>query len=940
MYRSTRFPLALKLIFLIVVTVLVVLGLGFHLISQREETIIVSEIREKVSVVSKITQHSVAEIFATIQEHENNLKALPQRITALTDVNHLILMDDQGNVLAEHRKDKSHADLEKSIRRHIGQILDGAPQVNMRHTEWGIYHRFVPLLEITASNKPKFRGVIGVEWSAQQAHESIEHDAETVTNLVQEFVGQQLRKITASRTLLQETVQTLGHQSGINHVEVFGRDGEIVAHTRPEHVGQSIHPEHVTLVKRVMATGQDMVEMDLERGVFNYFAPVIMKGSESTNSPAAVIQVVSEPTALLGKITELKFSLYGLGLALSLVLATFLFGLTQRIIIKPIRSLSRAMRSGDFSTIDISDTQDELSQFSQEFKLMDEQRRQARLALESSEKRTRGIINSTIDGIITIDEKGIIQSFNWAAEKMFGYDANDVIGNNVSMLMPEPHRSSHDKYIHNYMTTGIRKAIGSETEVDGLHSDGSTFPLALRISEMIDDNVKLFVGIAQDITERREAFSRLDYKASHDDLTGLPNRMQFHDRLEVAVTKAQRNKDMVGLMFLDLNRFKQVNDTFGHDVGDQLLKEVAQRLKQSIRQSDTVARLSGDEFTIILEEVTEPEALDTVANKILLAFKHPFSLANRELPVTTSIGIAVYPSDEQNLDALLTAADTAMYHAKQRGMNQYAFYSQEMMIESQRRQAIEHEIMQAWDNNEFEVFFQPIIDVNTKKVIGTEALLRWRHPEKGLLLPNEFLSVFDQIGLIMDVTDWVMQQVGKLYHRLLEVGTGDVFLAVNLPRCMLKGKTMLGTVVDFLSDSDIDPDKLVLEITEDALVMDLRDADVALRTIQGMGVRFALDDFGAGQSSLGHLRRTPVDIIKIDRDLISTVAFDETDATMARSVIEMAHSLGKTVIIEGVETQEQLAFLEQNNCDAAQGYLFSKAVDADTFIAAVIIEQS
>lgn len=453
--------------------------------------------------------------------------------------------------------------------------------------------------------------------------------------------------------------------------------------------------------------------------------------------------------------------------------------------------------------------------------------------------------------------------------------------------------------------------------------------LLISDAKEIRDLTNAFQEMREQIRSRQ---AHLDHMAHHDALTALPNRALLRDRLGQAMVRARRDQKMVGLMFLDLDRFKQINDTLGHDVGDRLLQVVATRLSGCVRATDTVARLGGDEFGIVIESVGHLDQIAIMAGKILSAFTAPFVVDSHELHSSTSIGIALGPNDDNDVDTLIKDADIAMYHAKDQGRNNFKFYSAEMAAQVAQHMLLESQLRHAIDNNEFVLHYQPIVSMQTGQIISTEALLRWQHPQRGLLMPSEFLPVLEDSGMIRPLTQWVLNQASRQYLRHNEAGHSEVRMAVNLSGLLLRNDTILDIIVSAIEQTRIDPTGLLVEITEDTLLEVLHDSRKSLQTLHDMGIRIALDDFGTGQSSLSHLRRNPIDIVKIDRDFIRDIPGDKHDSELVDAIIAMAHKLRIRVVAEGVETREQLEFLRWHKCDAVQGFYFSKPVDGDALL--------
>jgi diguanylate cyclase (GGDEF)-like protein len=428
----------------------------------------------------------------------------------------------------------------------------------------------------------------------------------------------------------------------------------------------------------------------------------------------------------------------------------------------------------------------------------------------------------------------------------------------------------------------------------------------------------------------RSRQDRLDHLAHHDVLTQLPNRVLFNRRLEQAIQQAASSGRLIGLMFLDLDRFKQINDTLGHGVGDLLLREVSMRLTDAIEgEQATIARFGGDEFTIIVEDVGAAHEVELVARKILSSFETKFLLGEHNLHISTSIGIALAPRDARHASDLLRAADTAMYEAKQRGRNQFCFHSEEMSLHAHNQMELENELRRAVERNEFEVYYQPIIEVKSKRLAGFESLLRWNHPQRGLLTPIAFLAVLEDSGLIAAVTDWLLDQTAIMQRLLRTAGHNEINLSINLTARLMNDDAFAAALEEKLNERMLNPDRLIIELTEDALTGYIEKADVFLRKIRRLGVRLALDDFGTGQSSLEHLRRFSFDVVKIDRSFVGDISSNPDDASLVDAVIKIGHSFGMKIVAEGVETQGQLRYIAERNCDYLQGFLISEAVPAN-----------
>ena len=432
--------------------------------------------------------------------------------------------------------------------------------------------------------------------------------------------------------------------------------------------------------------------------------------------------------------------------------------------------------------------------------------------------------------------------------------------------------------------------------------------------------------------ERRQAEARLQVLAHYDGLTHLPNRDLFRDRLSQALSRAERHKGLVAVMFLDLDRFKTINDTLGHDAGDILLSEVSARLQRCVREEDTVARLGGDEFTVILGEISKPEDAGIVAAKIVEGLAPPIRLSGQETFVTPSIGVTIYPLDSDNAEDLLKNADTAMYRVKQEGGNGYLFFTPEMNTLTAGRLEMESGLRRAMEREEFIVYYQPKVDLATGTIISAEALLRWKHPDWGLVSPSEFIPILEETGQIEQVGEWVLKTVCTQIRAWQNAGMPPLNVAVNLSGRQLQRNNLSVTIARILEETGLDPRFLELEVTESMLMHDPQYAVDMLMQIRAKGVvHIDVDDFGTGYSSLSYLKRFPIDALKLDKSFVDGLPHDEDDIAICRAVIALAHNLKLRVIAEGVENDEQLAFLHHNGCDVIQGYIVSRPLPADAF---------
>jgi diguanylate cyclase (GGDEF)-like protein len=437
----------------------------------------------------------------------------------------------------------------------------------------------------------------------------------------------------------------------------------------------------------------------------------------------------------------------------------------------------------------------------------------------------------------------------------------------------------------------------------------------------------------EDGSERmREHQERLYHLVHHDNLTSLPNRLLLQDRLQRMMVKAKRNNTYAAVLFLDLDRFKKINETLGHDIGDKLLLEVAKRLDKCVRRSDTVARLGGDEFAVILDDLRDTKFVAVVARKILNALSKPAFIEDYELYATSSIGISLFPDDSEEVDGLMRCADTAMYRAKEAGKNNYQYYTADMNTRAFEFLLLESGLRKAIDNDELVVFYQPLIDLSNNKLIGMEALLRWQHPEKGMISPGDFIPLAEETGLIEPIGDWVLRAACEQNKEWQDAGYPAVKVSVNMSARQFSNKNLVENISNVLEETGLKPEHLGIEITESVIMQDVKSTIAKLQKLHNMGVSLSIDDFGTGYSSLSYLKLFPINDLKIDRSFVFNITTDSTDAAIALSVIVLAHSMNLNVVAEGVETKEQLELLRKQGCDYVQGFLFSRPLSAEEFV--------
>jgi diguanylate cyclase (GGDEF)-like protein/PAS domain S-box-containing protein len=577
---------------------------------------------------------------------------------------------------------------------------------------------------------------------------------------------------------------------------------------------------------------------------------------------------------------------------------------------------------------------DELDELAAAINQMREKTRAALTALQSSEEQFQLATEAADVGLWDWDLRNNTVYLSPVFKRQLGY-REEELPNSYEAWEGRLHPEDRARALATIQDCLADRVSNYEVEFRLRHKDGSYRGFlsrgALRRDEA--DRPIRMLGVQVDITERRHAEEQLGHLAHYDSLTALPNRVLFADRLGQAMIEADRHGRLVGVAFLDLDRFKNINDTLGHDAGDQLLKAVAERLTGAMRKGDTVARLSGDEFTLILADMGHVDDAARVAQKVLDAFTQPFYVAGRELHMTASLGITLYPFDVKDVSGLLRNADIAMYRAKEHGRNTYRFYAADMMAKAVENLALENDLRHAVDRGELVLHYQPIIGCAAGEILGMEALVRWRHGVRGLIPPLQFIPLAEDTGLIVPIGEWVLREACAQCQRWQREFKRPLRVAVNLSARQFGQPPIARTVRRALEDAGLDPTALELEITESVLLHKDAEKLESLSALSEMGVTLTIDDFGTGYSSLSYLKRFPVDALKIDQSFTHDIPDDADDAALARAIINMAHILGLKTTAEGVETQTQFEFFRSERCDAAQGFYFSKPLPAAEFAA-------
>jgi diguanylate cyclase (GGDEF)-like protein/PAS domain S-box-containing protein len=561
------------------------------------------------------------------------------------------------------------------------------------------------------------------------------------------------------------------------------------------------------------------------------------------------------------------------------------------------------------------------------------ERKRAEVALQESEKRMRSVLDNVSDGLATVDSTGVIESANPAVVRLFGHTEEELVGQPTDVLIATTHRSAFDNYLQRRLKLDI--PVSGAHETMGKRKNGSLFPLEFVVSSMQVGSRHMFIATLRDISERKAHTDALEYQALHDALTGLPNRSLFGDRLRQALLAARRNQKMFGVLLLDLDRFKDINDALGHDRGDSLLQEVTARLRGVLRATDTIARLGGDEFAVLTIDARHPEDVVATAKKILASLEGPFALADQMVETSASIGIAMYPVHGDDPSTLLRRADVAMYVAKRAGGG-HAVYAPEQEAQTLRRSGLAGELRRSIPQGELVLHYQPQVTLATGAIHSVEALVRWDHPREGLMPPDRFISMAEETGIIHPLTAWVIDSALTQTCKWLEEGL-DVSVSLNVSPRNIDDHSLEEMVARALAHFKVEPHRLTLEITEGVAMAAA--AAKALHRLNEMGVRLALDDFGTGYSSLLYLMRLPVNEIKIDRSFVSALASDPDSGAIVRSAVGLGHNLGLRVVAEGLQDRMAEAVLVEAGCDAAQGFLVGRPV-AEREMTALLLAHS
>lgn len=553
--------------------------------------------------------------------------------------------------------------------------------------------------------------------------------------------------------------------------------------------------------------------------------------------------------------------------------------------------------------------------------------------LEFQQQKQARVLESIHESVISTDLEGNITSWNKGSRLLFGYTNEEIIGQSILKVFYENYDNTLDNI---FKTLASKDNISVESYMIKKDKKSVICDISISVSKDDNGNIDGYVGYIQDITAQKKAQSLLEkqtkqlaYQASHDPLTGLPNRALFKDRLSQAIKKAKRNREQFALLFIDLDQFKKINDSLGHHVGDEVLIETARRINSVLREDDSLARLGGDEFTVIITNITSLQNVSLVAQKIINIMKDPISVSIHNLYITSSIGISIYPDDATSDLNLIKYADAAMYNAKDEGRNNYQFYSSSMTAYAFEHVVMESSLRVAIQEEQFVVFYQPQVDIHTDKMVGMEALVRWKHPSLGLVPPGKFIPIAEETGLIVEIDKLVMKSAMQQFSKWYKQGYNPGMLSLNLAMKQLNKDDFLEFLENEMKRQNFRSEWLELEVTEGQVMNNPQASIQKLKSLHEIGIEIAIDDFGTGYSSLSYLKKLPLDKLKIDQSFVRDIPDDEDDMAITKAIIALGKSLNLKLIAEGVETEEQKEFLKSHGCNYIQGYFYSRPIPSE-----------
>ncbi len=554
---------------------------------------------------------------------------------------------------------------------------------------------------------------------------------------------------------------------------------------------------------------------------------------------------------------------------------------------------------------------------------------QAKRSIELNEHTMRALLESSAQGIFGINEDGHIRIANRAAHRMFGYEIGELYGKPIEVLIDAPQRAAHARHRRKFFATPQDRAMMNGQDLMGRRKDGELIPIEARITVTDTVEGRLGVSFVSDVTDRKRAEEKLRHAAQHDPLTGLPNRALVYEIGAQLIGGAKRHQHKLAVMFFDLDRFKPINDTYGHRTGDLMLQEVAQRLKRSVRSSDLVGRLGGDEFVAVLTELHSDAHLESIASNLLKCLSEPYRIESLELHTSPSIGISLYTDDGNDIDLLIRRADAAMYHAKNGGRNNYQYFSEEIRSNTANVFALEQRLRRSLHEEDFELAYQPVIDMRNGRLSAVEALIRWRQPNGAELMPADFIAAAEASGLIHQIGEWVIREACRQHEQWQKTGMPSVRIAVNVSPIQFRSPDFRDRLVSALHSSTMDPSYLELEVTETTVMSRIEEATRTLTWLKEMGLRVALDDFGTGYSSLSHLAQLPIDKLKVDQAFVTHIDSDLRSLAIAETVLALGQKLGVETVAEGIENPGAFSLLRELGCGLAQGYLIGRPMPPD-----------
>ncbi len=554
---------------------------------------------------------------------------------------------------------------------------------------------------------------------------------------------------------------------------------------------------------------------------------------------------------------------------------------------------------------------------------------QTKRQMELNQHTVTALLESSSQGIFGINTDGNIRIANLAAHRIFGYEPDELVGKPLDILIDAPQRAAHARHLRAFFAKSDERQMRHGLDLQGRRKNGELFPIEAAITVTDTFEGKMGVSFMTDITERKRAEEKLRHAAQHDPLTGLPNRALVYEIGAQLIGGAQRHKQKLAVMFFDLDRFKPINDTYGHRTGDLMLQEVAGRLKTSVRSSDLVGRLGGDEFVAVLTELHSDAHLESIASHLLKRLSEPYRIESLELHTSPSIGISLYTDDGNDIDLLIRRADAAMYHAKSRGRNNYQYFSEEIRSNTANVFALEQRLRRSLQEDDFELAYQPVIDMRSGKLSAVEALIRWRQPDGAELMPSDFIAAAEASGLIHQIGEWVIREACRQHELWREAGLPEVRIAVNVSPIQFRSPDFRDRLLAALDSSTMNPSCLELEVTETTVMSRIEEATRTMVWLKKLGLRVALDDFGTGYSSLSHLAQLPIDKLKVDKAFVTHIDTDLRSLAIAETVLALGQKLGVETVAEGIESAGAFSMLRDLGCGLAQGYLIGRPMRPD-----------